>query len=267
MNIDDLYREIIQEGISSVLFHHTDFINLLSILKTNKFKLSGASDSSQDAYLSKGRKYYFSTSRTRTASYRWHSLNRSSGIDAFITLDGRSLGARYKGEAVDFFGGMGDGPRKSIPYEQEDRIYTNDKEIPNAVSYITKIEIFSKKKIVPTEDQIDLLITRTGGRIPIYFYKDESSFISGNHMKALDLRLLKEETITEASISTRRWIAENVPENYKRPMLAVVNIMSKSGLQLTLTHSEAQLRTIAKLYNVDFVTLTNFVKKMSMFLM
>ena len=195
MKLNQLYQEIIQEGLSQILFHHTDFGNLLSILNSNKFRLSDASDSSQDAYLSKGRKYYFSTSRTRTASYRWNSLNKTSGIDAFITLDGRSLGNRYKGDAVDFFGGMRESPRSSKPYEQEDRIYTNDKEIPNAMSYITKIEIFSKNKNIPTEEQIDFLITRTGGRIPIYFYKDESSFISGNHMKALDLRLLKEEVV------------------------------------------------------------------------
>lgn len=268
MKFEQIYNEIIEEGISSILYHHTDMYKLISILKSNVFRLSPVVDSRIDASLNKGRAFYFSTSRTRTASYRKNSLQGLSGISAFITLDGSKLAQRYKGDAVDFYG-REDISRKLTDYEQEDRIMSDKSEIPNALSYITKIELFSSRKIAPDEDDIDDFIKYTKGRVPIYFYKDEQSFMVGNFRKALDLRLLgeSEEHLTEASIATRRWIAENVPEKYKRPMLALINLAGKAGFSTVIVNSESQVRTIAKLYNVDFVTLMNLVKKLSMFVM
>lgn len=265
MRIGDLYKTILEEGISSVLFHHTDYWNLLGILRKNKFILSTVADSQRDAEINKGRKFYLSTSRTRTSAYRKDSFNSISGIDSFIQLDGRLLSNRFKGAAVDFYGNPNS--RNIRSYEQEDRVMSDKPDIPNAISYITRIDLFSNKKHVPSEIEIDDMLRLTGGKVPIYFYKNEQDFMNGNIKKALDLRLIFENVLNEASIATRRWIAENVPENYKRPMLAVVNLINRSGVQLSITHSDNQIRTIAKLYNVDMVMLSNLVKKMQIFFM
>lgn len=266
MKLDKIFESIITEGISPIVYHSTDFLKLISILKGNKFILSPAVDSEIDLSLNKGMQYYFSTSRTRTASYRDSPFTRRSGIAAFITLDGNALGNRYKGTAVDFFG-REDG-RKSKPYEQEDRIISNKQEIPNAISYMKSIELFSFTKVVPSEQQIDFMIKSTGGRIPIYFYKDNTSFIAGDTRNALDLRLIMEShDIMEASYATKKWISENVPDEYKRAVLAFVNLVEKIGFTSNIIQSDNQVRTIAKLYNVDFNTLAIIIKKLSMFIM
>jgi hypothetical protein len=267
MKFNELYESVLlEEGLSPVLFHHTDIWSLLSILEMDAFKLSPVFDALRDQELNLGRMFYLSTSRTRTASYRFSRMSAST-TSVFLTLDGKKFSNNFKGAPVDFFG-KSDRERKSKPYEQEDRIVSNKELIPNALSYITKIEIFKEDNKVPRGLNLDHLVNLTKGKIPVLWYKDKQSYTVGNAAKALDIRLLREsDVVEEASFSTNKWIAENVPKEYRRPLIATINMMGKLGVSLTTTNYENQVRTIAKLYNVDFMMLMSFLKKLSMLIM
>lgn len=126
---------IISEGVSDILYHKTHSHAAYEILKTDKFKLSTSAGSSADA---KGDKlYFFSTARNLSSSY--FSVGDYTII---FKLDGRKLGANYKGMPVDYWGARSTGKAA----EEEDRIVTDSPFIENATKYIDELHILLPHK-------------------------------------------------------------------------------------------------------------------------
>ena len=186
MNIQQLYESILEEGLSDKLFYTRSINSLFSILKENKFKLSPiAEEFARDKALNLGRKFYLSTARTRTSSYRLDNTHKG----VLMELDGVKLRQRYKGNSVDFFAGFrGKSVEKRSNYEQEDRVVSDDEYIPNAISYITRIDIY-EREFRPTDAHIKFLLSKLS--VPIYWYKNEQDWIVGATHKAINLQELK----------------------------------------------------------------------------
>jgi len=129
-------RNLLQEGISKIVYHFTNLDSLSSILKSDKFMTSVAYGTSSDNKINKSRFYYFSTMRTPQGYY-------GSGVDVeqvLLILDGQKLGTKYKGSPVDYWGPE---YRKENPKmaETEDRIFTDKAWIPEATKYILGVRI------------------------------------------------------------------------------------------------------------------------------
>lgn len=131
MKIDQL----LEEGISSIVYHTTAIDTMFNILSSDKIHTSGAFIH-RESNLSKDRLFYLSTSRSKSSSY----LSEQGDANATMKLDGRLLGSRYKGHAMDYFASRNRFQDIKID-EMEDRVITDTPYIPNASRYIQEIDI------------------------------------------------------------------------------------------------------------------------------
>lgn len=180
MGLDELYEGLLEEGISPIVYHNTSVKNLFNILATNKFMLSCSELDGLDSHFNATAPFFLSTSRTRTGSYR----KANFPFAAFITLNGRRLAQNYKGVAVDFYGKRDKSrTHHHDEFEQEDRILSKTNTITNFSSYMIRIELFSKTGLTLTEKERELLYDLSKN-IPVYIYRDEQSFLTGNKRRA-----------------------------------------------------------------------------------
>ncbi len=185
--IDNIIKEsinkfILNERLSSVLYHFTRIGSLYNILKSDSFKLrSSYGRSSDDKHRTK--KFYLSCTRQRSGL-----LGYSRSFNVRITLDGDLLNHRYEGGAIDYWGkSMGkqsyyDKEKyNKVDYyqsstENEDRIYSDVPFIKNASKYIKRIDILCKN----LDNNVNLsylyhILLSSKSNI-IYIYNNEKDF-------------------------------------------------------------------------------------------
>lgn len=153
-HFDSWRKFVIKEGLSDVLWHHTQLYRLAAALKDNRFLTSGAfTKPDSESEHTKGKMYYMSTTRTPSISYGAFSSRHPYG--AVLQLDGRKLGQRFKGVPVDYFATSDFGSSKKSAkmgktfysptdddvFEAEDRIITDKPFIDDADKYITAVHI------------------------------------------------------------------------------------------------------------------------------
>lgn len=183
-------EDMLNEGLSNILYHFTYTSSLLSILKYNKFATSSNLGSNADSWKDKGRFYFFSTQRTKGMSgYARHHGNVA------IVLDGRKLNYTFKGYATDYWNwskkrsdykSIGDYTNALQSEENEDRIVTNKPYIDNANKYIIEIHILvneneDKDRVYEIESLCKNL------NVPVFFYTDDNSFKLQDKRKAIPL--------------------------------------------------------------------------------
>lgn len=137
------FKQILQEGLSDVLWHKTGINNAIRILTTDTFKLSTSLGTSADQ--TGNRAFFFSTARSPQSSF--FKLNNNFVV---LKLDGRKLGYNYKGTPVGYWGDKS--PERN---EMEDRIVHTKPVIPKASSYIEEIRV-----LLPTNEW-DMEISRS----------------------------------------------------------------------------------------------------------
>lgn len=174
MNIND----ILVEGVSDVVFHHTGLKNAADIVKADRFKLTPTFKTKADSEAStKRRKLFFlSTARSRTGDY-----HQRASVGVLFQLDGKKLSQRYAGAPVDYWGSSWNKD------EMEDRVYSDTNEIP-AKAYITQIEIHGLN--VDNIDRthawgVEVYIWAKRNNIPVVVYPTSESFRAGQKSKAL----------------------------------------------------------------------------------
>lgn len=185
MRLNDIKHHL-KEGISPILYHVTYMGNLLNILETDKFKLTPDIGTQADQDLGhKSKVYYLSTSRHKLGGY---GLSVGNGTTS-IVLDGVKLGQRYSGSPVDYWGPefFAVNPRKA---EAEDRIYSDERFIPNATSYIKEVHMFMDVK--RPDDRIAIIRNWRGvlmalkkQGIPYWLYDDKQAYLIQNKAKAI----------------------------------------------------------------------------------
>jgi len=175
------FNQFLEESVTDVVFHGTEFSTLLVVLKNNKFTTSVAKGISSDERDNKGRIYYFSTARSITSTY----LTGLGSRAVLLKLDGRKLSQRYKSTPVDYYNKF---DKSTGGYdEMEDRIVTDKPSIDNALSYILEIHCLAKyaETTEQAQDYYKVQSIANKNNIPIYFYTDSDSFYLLNKKKAL----------------------------------------------------------------------------------
>jgi hypothetical protein len=138
-------KDILNERISSVVYHFTTTDAAGGIIDSNSFRLSEIPSDRQyikspfqvDAGIKYDKGYYMSVSRTKIEGYTT-LLNSARCHFVRFELDGNKLGNTYKGGPFDYF------PQHqgNNEYEEyEDRIYSRNKVIPNARGYIKRMDL------------------------------------------------------------------------------------------------------------------------------
>ena len=176
---ENLNRLILNEAISSVVYHFTGLKKLYNILVSDTFYMQSAFSASADDMSNK--KFFMSTTRQKSGE-----IGYSRGKKVRIALNGDLLNQRYEGKPVDYWGEtMGKQSYfkkkkegREIDYyqpstENEDRIFSNEPEIYDFHKYVKRIDIL-------IENDNDLSIAKkclyTKFINLIHIYKDNKSF-------------------------------------------------------------------------------------------
>lgn len=156
----------LMEGLTDVVYHYTDISALDGILSTDELKctvVQGKADSYSRRHL-----FYISMSRSRNAKVSYYGSRK----DVRLTLDGRKLSQRFSASPVNYWGGSkGD---INSGFEYEDRLFTDRPSIPDAHSYIMRIDVYVPDGLDRTHSRMRHAAGRMG--IPIYFYSDRRAF-------------------------------------------------------------------------------------------
>lgn len=197
--------DLLNEGISPIVYHATRADAALNILKNNEFVLRPIFTSSEHSY--GGRGFFLSTARSKTGSYAGSYMGNSAGGLVMFTLDGRKLSQRHSGRSVDFFGAG----REDNYDEMEDRVFSDKPEIP-AIPYILKVDISYPISFI-TEDTrlaiIELFNILDDMNIPYSIYNDYKHLEAGLKNKEIDKKTALDQLSAQRPVT--RW------PNYKAP--------------------------------------------------
>lgn len=178
-------QELLNEGLSPVLYHSTHFNNIKKILNSNSFRLTPDLGTDSEASSRKKDKiYYLSTARSKAGEYHFPASDYS--LSGMFVLDGKKLQSRgYSGSPLDYWAGFPSDAKKN---EMEDRIFSRKPTIPNANEYIKELHImlgYKNTKDVHQSDarKIHFLARQLG--IPVYFYTDPKAFDLLNKHKSV----------------------------------------------------------------------------------
>src|SRR5208282_5955706 len=198
-----------RESLTSIVFHVTNVESCLDILKTNKFTLATNLGTGSDK-IGSSKFYYMSFSTIKYGGY-----NRSLGFSGqtILVIDGAKLNQRYKGTSVDYWGvewrKAGDSVKNPAEQmyqqlrndENEERLVTDNPEIPNALQYIKEIHVcITDEEITDRDKQGTAYYDYREGKfrldqvkrlaeahnIPIYFYTSPKAFMNLDKRKILD---------------------------------------------------------------------------------
>lgn len=187
---ESIYKVLLQERLSSVLYHFTSVNNLLSIIKEDRFILSTSYSGSSDDWGGK-KKFFISFTRQRNGKIGYSRTNMVR-----ISFNGDLLNQRFSGKAIDYWGdSMGkqhyfrkrkEGElidRFQSDTESEDRLFYDDPVIDNISKYITRVDIFwnpdrkwcsSNNALVMLQELFKYNDIKT--KLNIYIYDNEDEF-------------------------------------------------------------------------------------------
>lgn len=167
MKIRDSF-DLLEEGISPIVFHAADVDRAYSILRDDKFKLSPTVFNQYERFShSANRFFYLSTTRSRIGNFHLHSNRR-----VIFELDGRKLSQNMKGKPFNFFN---DNDVTPIVDEMEDRIISDTPEIVGASRYIRSISLVGDHGDGFTVLPVARIAVKK--RIPVLYYQNWQDFI------------------------------------------------------------------------------------------
>ena len=176
-------KDILMERISDVVYHFTKTVAADNIIGTNRFRLQEIPSRNVDPGRKYDMGYYMSLARTKIEGY---TKNLYSGCYfARFELDGTKLSNTYKGGAYNYFQSKhGDNEYE----EYEDRIYSKDMYIPNALNYIKRLDVDVNRECT-TFDTGKLIKTATRAGVPTFLYPSREKWAQqsgGVEVKSLD---------------------------------------------------------------------------------
>ena len=176
-----LIKKLLVEIATDEIYHFTRISNLLRIVQEDKLKTSTVLGSTSDERHNKGKYFFFSTQRSGHGKIGY-GIKGSSQVR--LVMDGRRLSQRYKVKPVDYWmrsrqpAGIPD-MRDSIKAnmmmgdEMEDRVMLDAGEIPNASTYISRIDILFD----PTDEReataVQEIDKASEGKFEIYYFTED----------------------------------------------------------------------------------------------
>lgn len=237
-----LVHELLQEGLSDVLYHVTTLNGAYNILTSGVFKMSIATDVKSEIQLQeKGKIFYLSTGRTKINDY-----SRQMGVNsAVFVLDGRRIGQRYSGKAVDYWR---DTPSSFRHRETEDRIFSNKNTMP--VGYATEVHVYTTEFYISQYNRQlrDMYILAHKNGIKFYFYTDERDWLLQNKDKAVKLTQFKELLKNAREINPTRESTHALEELIKKNSTESLSRRAKT-LAYNLVYGDDRKRIISDLIN------------------
>lgn len=200
---------MITESVSPIVYHFTEHVNALNIIKTENFRLSPAFRNDVEEEYAK-KLYFLSTTRSRQGSY--HQGN-SSGV--LFVIDGNAVNARYKGGPVDYWQRSGMGGD-----EMEDRIHHTKPLIP--IKGIVKgievlFDIDNGSEVLARVTYLLYAYAKKNG-IAFAAYKNRKDFLTKNKKNAYDhktLMKMKDGETIDTSYNDKRNVRDALrPERH-----------------------------------------------------
>ncbi|WGH49860.1 hypothetical protein [Alishewanella phage vB_AspM_Slickus01] len=220
MKIDQLYNGLIEESLSSKVFHVTNARNAYLILKSDKIHLSQSTTSNHELKGSNGRHFYLSTARSKTSTYVVASIpTHFSGstpmsfkFAVVFHLDGNKLNSNFKARPFDFdhrdrFKGDRVRNMALIGKEKEDRLYSDLNAIGSFSRYITHVDIGYFHDPYTAGDLLEVIKELDSKNIPFTIYKSKKGLIQNN----------KNEAYTQAEVTNIVRGATPDTDNYIQP--------------------------------------------------
>lgn len=251
LNESQLNKLIINERVSSNLYHYTSINNALKILRDNKFWCMSSLDKDAETRV-KGHSfnnlYYLSCTRNKHTYSGYARNSTQHGSCVRFELDGDLINSRYKGGAIDYWGNSkinyqkrSDGSFK--PYhndvEAEDRIFTKEPFIENANTIIKRVDVYVDKEKANNLNKLayECMIYGYQSHVKIYLYDNirDFNFQTDNTLNGkmnLDLPNQQSESL--------RTFAE--PMRYLK---AVLNIVWEKGWK------EKDVADLLRSYNLE----------------
>lgn len=190
MKLINIFEEVLNEGSSPILYHFTNTDRLNNILDTNSLYLTPNAnpDRAEDT---KGKGYFMSFTRSNSIRQGYGTKFRKEG-SVRLKLDGIKLANNNKIIPLDYWQWPKDvSTMKNNPSgdEMEDRLVSNNDEIPNANKYIISIDIFVGEKGI--NSNIVNKLKELG--IKVNYFDDINSFASGRPEKSVAPNIKDEE--------------------------------------------------------------------------
>ena len=192
--IKKLLREgLLNEGASPILYHFTRDKRLINILSTNSFYLTSNIGTTADQ-IAGDKPYYMSFSRSKSTKQGYGNKFRFNGA-ARIKIDGQKLSQNYKVKSIDYwqYPKTVDMMKQLSGDEMEDRLISDNDEIPDANKYIISIDIL----IEPDKSVNQKLITLAKDLgIELYFFNNEKDFAAGLPKRSVEPNTTDDEQET-----------------------------------------------------------------------
>ena len=161
-NFSNAVSKVLKESLSQVVYHFTSLRKFYQILDSNKIIFSDAYGVDVDINNKYGKKapYYLSTTRVRDGRFGF-----SKGKNVRLELNTDFFNSRFRANAVNFYGsrdkylqicGLADGSMRGNRYEteNEDRIYSDVKEISGVSKMVNRVDILIPLQIYDFEDMV-----------------------------------------------------------------------------------------------------------------
>lgn len=167
--------DLLYESLTDTVYHFTITDKLIKILQNDAMNFSTALGSEEDLR-NRGKYNFLSFTRSKMSGFK--------DGDVKIVFDGRKLNQKYKSIPFDFFQNKKNDKHKWVSYvdalnslEQEDRIISNDLEIPNVSKYIKEIHIFDEAAEY-NPNYLEWIFYKTQEKnIPLYIYNKKNNFL------------------------------------------------------------------------------------------
>lgn len=185
---------VLKEGLSSILYHGTQPRIAVTILKTDKFKMT-PSKTAKEKSLSGGKKYFGSFARSLTSMYK---IFRYDDVPVCVfVVDGRKLQTKYSGQASDYFSKKKD--RHNFD-EMEDRVTSDNQYIEKFSSYVNELRVWipdiddpNNWMIEPVMKELPDIINLCDSKgIPLRVYSNgnRAAYMLGKASKSIPVSML-----------------------------------------------------------------------------
>ena len=245
------WRGYLAEGLSDIVYHGTSLASASKIIQANTIFLSTAftRDWEQEKEHSKGKYFYLSLTRSpgMFKSTGMLGLRALQGGAAIFVLDGRKLGQKYKGGAMDYFhktiDSMRDsivpvGPRTRTQHdEMEDRLVSDDPTIPDFSKYIKEVRFLLPEKWDGTI-LLPAMKTLEQEGVPYKILTDDKYLWINNPKEDENLRNMLAQYLDgtnpmpEKGLTEREWqqnISAGLHENRLKGMVAFLEMVIDKG--------------------------------------
>lgn len=227
MNFKEYY--LLREA-QSIYYHYT--FKLSDILESNVFELSNALlNSGENRFLrdfSFG-PYYLSLARNPTSSYK---------ADSILVLDGDLLSQKYKITPLNYWNS------RTSDSEMEDRLWSKNVVIPNALKYIKEIHLYMSE---------NHLLSRENPKIPnILKYLEKPIYIYSNRK---DLYLLnKKKSLNNVDYSKEDWESLNFKDyNFRNETRSEERDLELLQFLENLSEGKSYPRSFRGMWPMDFI--------------